>query len=77
LTNGNTADGTPIQLYECRFTTGQYWKIEGNGRIRNWRSDKCLDVQFGDAFPGATVQNYHCADRGGVNLAQRWSVRPF
>jgi hypothetical protein len=83
LTDGNTADGTPLQLWTCNLTSDtMLWTfaIDDNGkpRIINKRSGKCMDVRAGSTTPGAVIQNYHCASFtfGRPNLAQQWFGGP-
>jgi len=71
LTNGNGADGTLIQLWECRNTNGQIWHIRNDGTIRNYRSGDCLDVRTGGS---GLIQNWHCGG-GDENAAQHWAAR--
>lgn len=79
LTNGNTADRTPLQVWACNSTsTTMQWTYNPNGDTRfiNRRSNKCMDVTNGESFPGNLIQSYRCAATtyGGVpNLAQIWN----
>jgi alpha-N-acetylglucosaminidase len=83
LTDGNTADGTPLQLWTCNVTSDtMLWTFatddNGKPRIINKRSGKCMDVRAGSTTPGAVIQNYHCASLtfGRPNLAQQWFAGP-
>jgi hypothetical protein len=83
LTDGNTADGTQLQLWTCNITSDtMLWTFmtdaNGKTRIVNKRSGKCMDVRAGSEAPGAAIQNYHCASTtfGRPNLAQQWIAGP-
>ena len=64
----NTANGTPIQLYDCNGTAAQQWSVNADGSIR--ALGKCLDVTSGATADGAKVQLWDCNGTG----AQRWTV---
>jgi hypothetical protein len=76
LTDGRTADGTQLQLWECNSSSTMWWTFE-DGRLVNFRSRKCMDVRAGSLQTGAAIQNYHCADLpdGQRNLAQIWNYQ--
>lgn len=83
LTDGITADGTPLQQWTCNDTSDtMLWRFasddNGKTRIVNKRSGKCMDVRGGSAAPGTVIQNYHCASFtfGQPNLAQQWFQGP-
>ena len=63
-----TANGTPVQLYDCNGTNAQRWTIGGDGSIR--ALGKCLDVPGGSTANGAKLQLWDCNGSG----AQRWAV---
>ena len=62
-----TANGTPVQLYDCNGTAAQQWTVGGDGTIR--ALGKCLDVDSAAprTAPGAT------GDCNG-SAAQQWVV---
>ncbi|MEV0185930.1 lectin [Streptomyces sp. NPDC050625] len=64
----SSADGTPVQLYDCNGTTAQQWTIGSDGTIR--ALGKCLDVTDDSTGDGAKVQLWTCT--GGAN--QKWTV---
>jgi chitosanase len=66
---GGTANGTPIQLYDCNGTAAQAWTVDAtDGSIR--ALGKCLDVTAAATANGATIQLYDCNNTG----AQKWSL---
>jgi hypothetical protein len=78
LTDGDTADGKLLQLWECTFSstsTTMMWKFVG-GKIINRRSGKCMDVRRGSLQPRALIQSYHCADLpgGAPNAGQLFNL---
>ncbi len=58
ITNGNSADGTPLQLWTCNGTAAQSWTVPGDGTLR--ADGKCMDVRGGATAPGTVVQLYSC-----------------
>ncbi|UVS80731.1 ricin-type beta-trefoil lectin domain protein [Actinokineospora sp. UTMC 2448] len=68
VAGANTANGTPVQLYDCNGTGAQQWTIAGDGSIR--ALGKCLDVTAGATNDGAKVQLWDCNGTG----AQRWAI---
>lgn len=64
-----TADGTPIQLWDCTTNWNQLWTRTGNTFV-NPQTSKCLDVAGGSTANGARVQLYTCNGTG----AQNWQV---
>ncbi|MEU9305112.1 family 16 glycosylhydrolase [Streptomyces sp. NPDC048269] len=63
-----TANGTPVQLYDCNGTAAQQWSIAGDGTIR--ALGKCLDVASGGTADGTKVQLWDC----NGTAAQQWAV---
>ncbi len=87
LTDGNAANGTPLQLWTCNLTstTMQWWypaalenTPNGFATITNRRSNKCVDVRGGSPLSGTVIQNYGCANLpdGTGNPAQFWRFIP-
>jgi hypothetical protein len=68
VAGANSADGTPVQLYDCNGTSAQQWTVGGDGTIR--ALGKCLDVTGNSTADGAKVQLWSCT--GGAN--QKWTV---
>ncbi|MFI0240504.1 ricin-type beta-trefoil lectin domain protein [Streptomyces sp. NPDC016845] len=64
----NSANGTPVQLYDCNGTTAQQWTVGSDGTIR--ALGKCLDVTSGGTADGTKVQLYDC----NGSAAQKWAV---
>ncbi|MGA5317179.1 lectin [Streptomyces pseudogriseolus] len=68
VAGANTANGTPVQLYDCNGTTAQRWTVGSDGTIR--ALGKCLDVASGGTADGTPVQLWDC----NGTAAQRWVV---
>jgi len=66
VAGANSADGTPVQLYDCNGTAAQSWSRPGDGTIR--ALGKCLDVAWGGTADGTKVQIASCSG----NPAQQW-----
>lgn len=66
---GGSADGTPVQLWDCSGSGNQQWS-RGGGTLVNPQSGKCLDVSGGSTANGAKVQLWSCNGTG----AQQWQV---
>ncbi|GAA0660027.1 hypothetical protein GCM10010193_08660 [Kitasatospora atroaurantiaca] len=64
-----TADGTPVQLWNCNGTGAQKWTVAGDGTLRAF--GKCLDVSNSRSDAGAPVQLWGCNGTG----AQQWWPR--
>ena len=65
VAGAGTADGTPVQLYECNGTAAQAWQPFADGTVR--ALGKCLDASAYGGF-GYLVQLRTCdGDR-----VQRW-----
>lgn len=64
----NSANGTPVQLYDCNGTAAQQWTVGSDGTIR--ALGKCLDVVSNGTADGSKVQLWDCT--GGAN--QKWVV---
>ncbi|NUK13674.1 ricin-type beta-trefoil lectin domain protein, partial [Streptomyces lunaelactis] len=45
VAGANSANGTPVQLYDCNSTAAQQWSVGTDGTIR--ALGKCLDVTSG------------------------------
>ncbi|MCC5479238.1 RICIN domain-containing protein [Streptomyces barringtoniae] len=68
VAGANSANGTPVQLYDCNGTAAQQWTVGSDGTIR--ALGKCLDVTGNGTADGSTVQLWDCT--GGPN--QKWTV---
>ena len=69
VTGGASADGTPVDLYDCNGTAAQQWAIGDDGTLH--ALGKCLDVASGGTADGSTVQLYTC--NGTAAQQWRWS----
>ncbi|MEV6006118.1 alpha-N-acetylglucosaminidase TIM-barrel domain-containing protein [Streptomyces sp. NPDC051976] len=58
VTNGNSADSTPLQLHTCNGTAAQTWSLPGDRTVR--AMGKCMDVRGGATSAGTVVQLYTC-----------------
>ncbi|MCX4918443.1 RICIN domain-containing protein [Streptomyces sp. NPDC060011] len=63
-----TANGTPVQLYDCNGTAAQQWTVGSDGTIR--ALGKCLDVTNNGTADGTPIQLWDCT--GGTG--QKWAV---
>ncbi|GAA2922344.1 hypothetical protein GCM10010524_60070 [Streptomyces mexicanus] len=68
VAGASSANGTPVQLYDCNGTDAQNWSNPGDGTLR--ALGKCLDVVDRGTADGAAVQLWDCT--GGAN--QQWVV---
>ncbi|KUN02841.1 chitinase [Streptomyces yokosukanensis] len=68
VAGADSADGTPVQLYDCNGTGAQQWTVGSDGTIR--ALGKCLDVTGNSTADGAKAQLWSCT--GGAN--QKWTV---
>ncbi|MFG1689030.1 ricin-type beta-trefoil lectin domain protein [Nonomuraea sp. NPDC049269] len=67
VTGGNSADGTPVQMWTCFGGANQQWTRASEGTLRSL--GKCLDVSGGSTANGARPQLYSC----NGSAAQQWS----
>ncbi|MBG0850730.1 lectin [Streptomyces spinoverrucosus] len=68
VAGASSANGTPVQLYDCNGTGAQTWTVGTDGTIR--ALGKCLDVASGGTADGTAVQLWDC----NGSAAQRWVV---
>ncbi|GHF79777.1 hypothetical protein GCM10018787_30720 [Streptomyces thermodiastaticus] len=68
VAGASSANGTPVQIYDCNGTNAQQWTVGSDGTIR--ALGKCLDVVDRSTADGAKVQLWDCT--GGAN--QQWVV---
>ncbi|RKN38059.1 glycosyl hydrolase family protein [Streptomyces hoynatensis] len=68
VAGANSANGTPVQLYDCNGTAAQQWTVGADGTLR--ALGKCLDVVDGGTADGTRVQLWDCT--GGPN--QQWAL---
>ncbi|MFF7381544.1 RICIN domain-containing protein [Streptomyces griseoluteus] len=64
----NSANGTPVQLYDCNGSAAQQWTVGSDGTIR--ALGKCLDLKDNGTTDGTPLQLWDCG--GGPN--QKWVV---
>ncbi|TQS25008.1 beta-1,3-glucanase family protein [Microbispora sp. KK1-11] len=69
--SGGTANGTPLQLYDCNTTGAQNWVQLADGSIRNPQSGRCIDAPGGATGNGTRLQIYDC----NGSAAQRFAVQ--
>jgi hypothetical protein len=69
VAGANSANGTPVQLYDCNGTNAQNWTV-GNSDNSIQALGKCMDVTAAGTANGAKIQLYDC---NGTN-AQKWTV---
>ncbi len=55
-----TANGTPVQLWDCNGTGSQTWVTRADGTILNPQSGRCLDDAGGLQHVGDRLQLYDC-----------------
>lgn len=75
---GSVSNGARIQTYATNGTMAQCFKLSfdsatGFYSIRSAKSTKGLDLDNGDIFPGAKVQQW---DFPGLGLNQHWRIEP-
>ena len=69
ITSYGTADGTPVQLWDCGGNWNQKWARTGSTFV-NPQTGKCLDVAGGGTANGTQVRLWSCNGTG----AQQWQV---
>ena len=67
VAGANSANGTPVQLWDCNGTAAQQWTRGANGSLR--ALGKCLDVSGGSTANGAVLQLWDCNGSGAQNFA--------
>ncbi|BAC75153.1 1,3-beta-glucanase [Streptomyces avermitilis] len=68
VAGSSSANGAPVQLYDCNGTTAQKWTVASDGTLR--ALGKCLDVTENGTADGSTVQLWDC----GGSANQKWVV---
>ncbi|MFI0409468.1 ricin-type beta-trefoil lectin domain protein [Actinomadura sp. 3N508] len=72
VSNGNPADGTPVQVWTCYPNhPNQTWERRPDGALRNPKTGKCLDVPKGTTEINTPLQIWKC----NGTAAQRWTLR--
>lgn len=73
VSGGGTANGTPIQMWQCQSGNhNQQWVFQ-DGTVVWAGTKKCLDVSGGGTANGTRVQLWDC-QAGNPN--QRWTLNP-
>ncbi|MDN3267023.1 lectin [Streptomyces sp. MA15] len=70
VADGNSADGTGIQLWGCWGGPNQQWTLADDGTLRSL--GKCLDVDGAGTADGTKIHLWTC--HGGTN--QQWTPQP-
>lgn len=78
VAGGSASNGARIQTYATNDTMAQCFKLSydsatGFYSIRSAKSTKGLDLDSGDLFPGAKVQQW---DFPGLGSNQQWRIEP-
>ncbi|MGW7047138.1 ricin-type beta-trefoil lectin domain protein [Streptomyces avermitilis] len=68
VAGSSSANGAPVQLYDCNGTAAQKWTVASDGTLR--ALGKCLDVTENGTADGSTVQLWDC----GGSANQKWVV---
>jgi hypothetical protein len=68
--SSGTADGTPVQIYDCNGSGAQIWAHSSGGTTVLTALGKCLDVTGGSSSSGTKVELWHC--NTGTN--QHWTI---
>jgi lysophospholipase L1-like esterase len=66
VSGGNTANGTPVQIWTCNHSAAQTWTPYSDGSLR--ALGKCLDAVSGGTSNGTLTDLYDCNGTG----AQVW-----
>jgi hypothetical protein len=69
IAGGGSADGTPVQLWDCDGGANQKWS-PASGQLVNPQTGKCLDVAGGGTANGTQVRLWSCNGTG----AQQWQL---
>ena len=70
LSQGATANGTKIDLYDCNNTPAQKWNIVGGVLHSALLNSKCLDVSQGATANGTAIDLYDC----NGTASQMWNI---
>ncbi len=61
LPSAGTANGTPVQLWDCNGTGAQTWQPRSDGSLFNPQSGRCLDDPNGSTSNGSGAQKWTSA----------------
>ena len=64
--SASSANGTPVQLWDCNGTVAQQWTVAGDGTLR--AMGKCLDIVGNGTARSAQLELWDCNGVGG----QQW-----
>jgi hypothetical protein len=70
VSNAATANGTPVQLWDCNGQTNQSWTAASNRQLTVYGGTKCLDANNQGTTNGTAVIIWDC--NGQAN--QQWTV---
>ncbi|WP_265569006.1 serine/threonine protein kinase [Streptomyces hygroscopicus] len=59
VTGNTSADGTPLQIWDCGEAANQRWQFYPDGTLRSM--GKCMDVAWGSTANGAAIQLANCS----------------
>lgn len=59
--SGNSANGTPVQLYTCNSSAAQQWTVRSDGSLS--ALGKCLDIPSSSQNNNTLVQLFDCNNR--------------
>ncbi|MFJ6797998.1 ricin-type beta-trefoil lectin domain protein [Streptomyces sp. NPDC091268] len=68
--NSGTANGTPIQLWNCNNSGAQQWLPTATGAFYNPQSSRCIDIPAGRLDNGTPLQLWDCNNSN----PQRWNA---
>ncbi|MFH0518660.1 alpha-N-acetylglucosaminidase TIM-barrel domain-containing protein [Streptomyces sp. M41] len=68
ITDGNAADGTPLQLHKCNSTPAQVWTVATGSTVK--AAGKCMEARGGATTAGTVVQLHKC----NGTPAQSWTA---
>lgn len=60
IDGNDTANGTKLELYDCKGAGGQQWIPQPDGSLRNPQSGRCLDNPSGNIANATALQLYDC-----------------
>ncbi|MFF4341174.1 arabinofuranosidase catalytic domain-containing protein [Kitasatospora sp. NPDC001540] len=70
-TGNGTANGTPLQLWDCNGGGAQKWVQQGDGSLLNPQSGRCVDAPSGNTANGTRLQLWDC----NGSAAQKFALR--
>ncbi|WP_432745817.1 family 16 glycosylhydrolase [Streptomyces sp. JH002] len=68
VAGSNTANGTPVVLYDCNGSSAQRWTVHSDGTLR--ALGKCLSLVGSATGDGTKVHLWDCTG----NATQRWAI---